>query len=320
MPNLNAFKKQSVSFTDYFNHTAATYKGIRGQLYSAFQYYDGSENSPSAKEIKEKLDTPLIGLPSILSDNGYATQFINPEPNHAQFAPYLENLGFDSVISGKESQWTGTGDSAYLSDQDNLNLILDRAKTLEKNDQPFLIGSYTFQTHNGWDVSTNKYQDGSNALLNRFHNLDTVFGEFLDQFMSSSLRDDTTLIVTTDHATYPSPDYASTFADKRGIFISTIPLMIYYPGVTAKTVDGNGRNSLALTPTILDLLDIQDPKNYFLGTSLFSNNPTQYEYISEIGESFYTTANSEAQFLPESEDALKKKIMAFNSISLNIDD
>ena len=34
-PNLLKFKKESYDFKNYYNHTAATYKGIRGQLFSS---------------------------------------------------------------------------------------------------------------------------------------------------------------------------------------------------------------------------------------------------------------------------------------------
>jgi phosphoglycerol transferase MdoB-like AlkP superfamily enzyme len=181
-----------------------------------------------------------------------------------------------------------------------------------------MMGTYTFQTHNGWNSSTNQYGNGSNAVLNKFHNFDVAFGTFLKKFMSSDLKNNTILIYTTDHASYASPDYAKTMDDTRSEFVSTIPLMIYYPGVKAKTIDAKGRNTLGLAPTIMDLMGVNKAKNYFLGTSLYTNNPTQYETTTEIGNSFYTTVNQSVQPLPDSAAKLKSRILKFDSVSLNM--
>lgn len=318
MSNVQKFGAESDNFVNYYNHTAATYKGIRGQLYSAFQYYDGFENTSSAKVIDKRTETPLIGIPQILRQNGYVTQFINPEPKHPEFVPYLDQLGFNKVISGKSSQWHGSGQDTYLSDQDNFNLLFSQANKLNQQNKHFMVGTYTFQTHNGWDSSTNQYGNGDNAVLNKFHNFDVAFGSFLKKFMASDLKNNTILIYTTDHATYASPDYAKTMDDTRSEFASTIPLMIYYPGVKPATIDAKGRNSLGLAPTIMDLTNISQTKNYFLGTSLYTNNPTAYETTTEIGDDFYTTVNKTVAALPASQAKLKTSILKFDSISLNM--
>ena len=318
MPNALKFGQESLNFTNYYNHTAPTYKGLRGQLFSAFQYYEGYEGTKNAAQIKARLNTPLIGIPQILRQNGYASTFINPEPNHKQFTPYLNQLGFDQVVSGKKSQWTGSGSSAFLSDKENFNLLFDEATQMNAQNKPFFLGTYTLQTHNSWNVLDNPYGDGKNAVLNKFHNFDTIFGDFLKKFKASSLSKNTILILTTDHASYSSPDYASTMDDTRTAFASTIPLMIYYPGVKARDINVAGRNSLGLAPTILDMLNIQKTKNYFLGTSLFTNQPTKYEYTTEIGQDFYTTRANAVQAFPADESALKNQILKFDSFSLDV--
>ena len=44
-PNLLKFKKESYDFKNYYNHTAATYKGIRGQLFSSVQLIESYEKN-----------------------------------------------------------------------------------------------------------------------------------------------------------------------------------------------------------------------------------------------------------------------------------
>ncbi|SPC39256.1 LTA synthase family protein [Latilactobacillus fuchuensis] len=316
MPAINQFASESIDVRNYYNHTAPTYRGIRGQLYSSYQFNEGYEGATTAKQMKQRLNTKLIGLPEILNKNGYTTEMINPEPKHKQFTPYLNNLGFDKVISGDSSQWEGSGSGTFLSDKDNLNLLFNQANSLNQKDKKFMLSTYTLQTHNGWDTDS-QYGDGKNAVLNKFHNFDEAFSAFYKKFENSDLKDNTILILTTDHASYASPEYASTFDDKRTAFASTVPLMIKYPNSKHQEIDVKGRNSLLLTPTILDMLNIEDEKNYFMGTSLFTNDATKYEYTTEIGSEFYDTTGI-LKALPASKKSIKSEILKYDSISLNM--
>lgn len=40
-PKLDEIMKKSFFFINYYNHTAATFRGLRGQLTSAYQFKDG---------------------------------------------------------------------------------------------------------------------------------------------------------------------------------------------------------------------------------------------------------------------------------------
>ncbi|MFD1478528.1 sulfatase-like hydrolase/transferase [Lacticaseibacillus jixianensis] len=130
MPNLQRFSQETINFTNYFNHTAPTYKGLRGQLNSAFQYYEGYEDAKNAAQIKARTKTPLIGLPQILRNHSYTAKFINPEPKHEQFTPYLQSLGFNSVISDSPKVWSRSGNTTYLSDKNNFRLLMNQAEKL----------------------------------------------------------------------------------------------------------------------------------------------------------------------------------------------
>lgn len=65
------------------------------------------------------------------------------------------------------------------------------------------------------------------------------------------------------------------------------------------------------------MLNIKNQKNYFMGTSLFTDEATKYEYTTEIGSEFYDTAGGLKE-LPESKKAIKSKILKYDSISLNM--
>lgn len=303
MPNVKAFQEESLSFTNYYNHTAATVRGLRGQMTSGYQYSD-HDVSPEAV-----LNSPLISIQGILGQHDYSTTFINPEPTNMYFTSFLESLGYDQLLAKKLKNRDAT-------DEEMFELML---KTVDKKQDPFFIGMYTFGTHHGHDSDEIKYGDGSDEVLNRWANFDYAFGEFYEQFKESDAFDDTILILTTDHASYPSPEYQTALKSSQQTFISEIPLIISYNGVPQEQIDANGRNSLTLTPTILDLIDMEDEKNYFLGTSLFNEHSiTPYEHLSVMGEAYYSTTNNTARKLDASDPtALMKKVADFSILAEN---
>ncbi|GAB2026776.1 hypothetical protein OfM2_06790 [Lactovum odontotermitis] len=285
-PNLDEFTKSAINVTNYYNQTAATYRGLRGQLFSSQQYLEGYENGIPA--IEKETDTKLTSVQSILSDNGYSTAMINPEPDQDLFVSYLNELGFDKIISGPRSELINSGGEMTLSDEDNLQLLLETAEEKNNNGESFFLSTYTYQTHVGL-TSNIKYGDGKNEYLNKYHALDAAFGEFWNAFKASSLYNNTIVVFTTDHATFPDPTYASTFKVGRSIYLSTVPLLIYYPGAQPQVIDAAGKNSLSLAPTLLDMTGMEASKNYFLGDSLFSTQTSEMSYITAIGDELYST-------------------------------
>ena len=266
MLNVRKYMNSSISFDNYYNHTAATYRGLIGQLYSGYQL--------------ENLDTNnLISLQSIFSSNGYNTEFINTEPNNLEFSEYLDNFGFDSVTSN--SVIDGYADT--VSDKSAYEFLFERAIKLNKNNKPFFLGIYTFGTHVSLNSTDKRFSDGSDNVLNRFYDVDYQFGLFMDKFINSELYHNTIVVFTTDHASYADYDYLRVFQDvysRQYSFVDEIPLFIYHDGVKKNSIDVSGRNSLDFAPTILDYLDISAP-NYFLGESLFSpyDKKTSYDTV-----------------------------------------
>ena len=275
MPNLSELQAKSINFTNYYNHTFATYRGLSGQLYSGYQLENLDENN-------------LISIQDILNAYQYHTTFINTEPANPEFTGYLQTFDFDEMLGSIEDKRTGMIDS--YSDKEAYEMLYDTAYSLEKANSPYLLCIYTYGTHVSLDSVDEVYGDGSNAVLNKFYNLDVQLGNFLDRFEENDLFDDTVIVFTADHATYQDGDFTATFPqqNRASSMVDTVPLCIYYKGVTPQNYDASGRNSIGLAPTILDVLDISYP-NYFLGTSLFAD--------AEEASIFDTTFNEEAILL-----------------------
>ena len=287
MPNVAEYQKKAISFDQYYNHTFATYRGLIGQLYSGYQLNNNDSNE-------------LVSVQSILSDQGYNTFWINTEPQNEEFTAYQESFGFDEIIGGVEDVYEYTG---AILDKKAYEILFDLAEEQENTEEPFFIGIYTFGTHASLGSPDEKFGDGTDEEINKFYNMDYQFGLFMEKFENSSLKDNTIVIFTTDHATYQDDSFDISFPgrERKVITIDEIPLFIYYNGVDAQVVDAEGRNTLNLAPTVLDFLDIS-AANYFIGTSLFSRMvgsicETTYQETSIT----YSTANGKVAKMEEAE-------------------
>lgn len=297
MPNVAAYEKKSINFTNYFNHTFATYRALSGQLYSGYQKDNYDSNA-------------LISLQDILSDRGYTTTFINTETRNINFTNYLQDMGFDEVISDPAFISNGIADS--ISDKDAYELLFDTAEKLAKDGKPFFTAIYTFGTHTSLDSPDEKFGDESDSLLNKFYNLDYQFGAFMEKYEKSDLAENTIIFFTADHAAYQDRLFKTSFPDyeRKHTELDEMPFFIYYKGITPQTLDVEGRNTLDFAPTVLDYLDIST-NNYFLGTTLFSglDNNNNYDTIFTDSSNYASTRGGEIRSLTDTErDIIKVKL------------
>ncbi|CYV20066.1 sulfatase-like hydrolase/transferase [Streptococcus suis] len=291
LPNVKSLQEKSINFTNYYNHTFATYRGIIGQLYSGYQFDNYEINK-------------LVSIQEVLSNNGYETNFINTEPHNELFTEYLNNLEFDKVTTLSKAK-------EEVSDKQAFELLFQTVSDRKKIEKPFFLSIYTFGTHIALDSQDEKYGSGSKPILNRFKNFDIQFGNFVKKMNEVGGFDNTILVFTTDHATYVDEEYVENFPSRSYGSLDRVPFFIYHTGINPETIDVNGRNSLALAPTILDFIDISE-KNYFIGTSLFSK--TTFEELETIYSSelnYLTSKDNIINFLND-----KKK----NEVSQMIED
>lgn len=263
-PNADALRNKSIVFENYYNHTATTYRGIRGQLISGIQHHGGCFDQKCHPE----------SLQSILKNNGYYTIFISPHASHHPINNFFKEIGgFDKVYS------------ETLSDKKLYKKIFEEYEFASKKNKPFLIVAYVVGTHEGMDSPDIKYKNGSNPYLNKFHNNDVWFGKFFEKYIKSSQVNNTILVYTTDHCTHSSEGYNSTFNYPDLEWIDTIPLFLYNPSFDHKVYNANGLTSLTLTPTLLDMLGFHKVTNHFLGHSLFETGPhDSIEYQRFLGK------------------------------------
>ena len=293
MPNVATYEKKSINFTNYYNHTFATYRALSGQLYSGFQLNNYDRNT-------------LVSLQDILSDRGYTTTFINTETRNINFTNYLLDMNFDEVISDPEFRSNGPADS--ISDKDAYTLLFDTVSEKAGGDKPFLTAIYTFGTHTSLDSPDEKFGDGSDTMLNKYYNMDCQFGEFMKKFEESSLADNTIIFFTADHAAYQDRLFRESFPDHERAHteVDEMPFFIYHKGIEPQQIDVEGRTTLDFTPTIMDYLDISGVENYFLGRTLFSgsDNNNNYDTVFTDSAVFASTRGGQIHGLTESEKGI----------------
>ena len=300
MPNVASFANQSISFNNYYNHTFATYRGLQGQLYSGYSLEDTEHNSNTA-------------LMDVLKSAGYYTAFLNTEPNNETFTAYLNDMSFDTVISNQPT-YEVHGEAESLTDQEAFQTLFNTALSYENSGQKFFLAMYAFGTHASLDSKDVVYGDGSDRLLNKFYSSDYWFGSFLEQFKNSSLASNTVIVFTADHSTYADEDFNASFPEyhRNCSDCDEIPLYIYYQGKTM-SVDAEGRNSLDMAPTLLDLLGLEKPDN-FLGDSLFNEKGSGSVMDVYFFDPAYlaTTSNDMVQFLSGDEkDTVKQQVSKY---------
>ncbi|HFN4356957.1 TPA: LTA synthase family protein [Escherichia coli] len=290
-PNLDKLSTEALSFKNYYNHTAATFRGLRGQLTSGYQFRDGLTDAGtgiaqlSNVEINNIYLHRQTSLPDILKEYGYKSYFIASTEKNSPLNTMLKTLNFDKVL--------GMGDFIgyqrdRMTDKQTFNALQYFLRSQENKNERFFIGVYPSGTHHGQDSPNEKYFDGSNSLYNKFYNYDFQLGKFVDFFRRSSFYGNTLLIITSDHSTFPSTEYKKSFNSDSRYFVDKIPFLIIGKNITPEVLDAGGENSLSFAPTILHMLGIQYSMNYFLGCSLLDKTCTSpFSHLSAIGSDYF---------------------------------
>lgn len=307
-PNIDAFARKSLYLENYFNHTAATFRGIRGQLISSFQMTGGyhQDNSGigqmSKEELQKRYESTVIGMPQILKDNGYHSYFVVSHKSDHNLVYLLQTLFFDKVYSADDYDNNTSG--GQLSDQQVFSFVNDLLDSGVLQ-EPFFLGVYQEGTHLGLDSPDKKYKDGKNILLNTVTNFDDALSKLLRKFDEFDFARKNAIVITADHATYPSSLYKSTVDSNASFFINRIPFILYTYGISPGMLDVKGQNSLAFAPTVLHLLGITDGYNYFLGCSVFDSEcNSDFKFVETIYPEIWVSDNAE---LKQCRDSILEK-------------
>ena len=293
-PNIDEFAKNTMKVDNYYNHTAASCRGLQGQLCSIYPFHGYGEWAASNNKNLESKN--YSSIPSILNNFGYDTLFFCAE--NKPITQLFKMLKFKTVYNAKKIiNELLQGREEYVKD----DILTDKSffegfikylklREKSKTKKPFFIGLYNIETHAYFKTPLNrvKYKNSNNDTLNSVHNLDLQFGKFYKYFKNSSYAKNTIVIVTTDHAHYfGDSHYQRTLKGHYQLLpVDTIPFLVYNPFLNLpKRYDAKMGTSIDLAPTIFHMLGINNVENNFLGESLFER--TKDYGVSAIRHKFY---------------------------------
>jgi hypothetical protein len=295
-PNIAAFANNATRVDHYYSHAYATYRGLSGQLCSIYAVG------------RLLADTNYHCLGHELTAQGYDTRFmVSQRLDSTDLDDVAERAGF-AAIDGAEQlgrllSLADREESKTITDKQLIRGLVVRLQERESRaDSPFAIGLYNFETHTGvrlFEDTTRYSHEGvpSATTLDTFHNFDQAFGEFWEYFKDSPYYQNTSVVITSDHATFPSREYTSLMSGSPGytpLFVDEIPFLVYHPdGYSAEPIDAKNATAVNFAPSLLHLLGIKSEINAFIGKSVFATDNSYPEPAASGGSVLWSRHQSE---------------------------
>ena len=290
-PNLDDFREESLYFSNIVNATTPTLQGQIATLSSSLHLFKTTMDMSKWGDHKDvyEQDSNEDGAPTtrypylsrLLKEKGYKS--IHIQSGNAGFAGtehhFRFSAGYDDFISASDREYAGERhyDLWHWGARD-MDLFRMVSSWLDaEREAPLFVSISTMDIHHPyWPVLKKPGVDDD--LLNSVFSTDAGFGYFWSYFKQSKYSENTMVIVTADHALFPTADYLRVRGKGVGYY-DRIPLMIYSPFHKSLmgTRDDVSGSQLDIAPTLFELMGI-DSVNSFLGLSLISDRK-HYPYL-----------------------------------------
>ena len=280
-PNFNAMAKRSMVVDHWYNHVTPTVTGLRGQLCSLFPKLTWT---PWVKAKKKPKVGMVYCLPHLLAANGYRTLYWSHVKPHVTYLKAQSiDWGFTEPSFHKQvtQPWIGEAPSSKgfgATDRQMMRALTAFIAKEPHDERPFFLALSTVQTHTGFSIGADgkpyKRPGGKarDQVLDTFHNLDDAFGDFWRAFQRSPRAKDTIVIVTADHALYPSDSHRAVagpgYLDSK---FSKLGFILYDPTHKLPGRWNAHSTSVDLAPTLAHLLELPQRKVPWLGWSIFGD-------------------------------------------------
>lgn len=328
-PNLHKFSEDSLYFTNIVNANTPTLQGQIATLASSLHVFKTTMNMSrwgghqdlinQNSETQGSLTTRYPFLSILLKKHGYESVHI--QGGDARFADtghyFKVSADYDDFISVSEDKYAEQRKHEIGSwgarDIDTFTVASEWIKT--RQTKPFLLTISTLDIHHPYEPALRK-PGVPNKLLNTVYSTDAGFGLFWERFIKSEYKHNTIVVVTADHALFPTADYLGVRGSEVSYY-DNIPLMIYSPFHKSRmgTTDATRGTQLDIAPTLLQLLGL-DSANSFMGLSLLSERK-EYPYLfGKINLRSRTPTNEGISWSDEEQTELIKYIRYLASRNL----
>ncbi|MFW5998994.1 MAG: LTA synthase family protein [Halanaerobiaceae bacterium] len=295
-PFLNNLKEESL----YGNNVYSQH--VNGSFDAEFSFL--TSLYPLNKNYAFKVNdmSSFDSIIEILNDKGYETLAFhgNEENFFARDKAYPE-LGFDKFYSRKDfSQDKNVMEveESYLglNDYDFFQQSLDY---LEEAESPFFAFMITVTSHTPFDFypedqAEERFMEIEEPLVRDYFQsisfVDESMKMFFEELEKRDLKEDTLFIIYSDHeAEIKKEEYYSgrDFELNKNIKPpENIPFFIVHPEIESGEINKTGTIT-DISPTLLELLGIENENRQFLGTSLLNEEEAPVLFLHELPQVFY---------------------------------
>jgi len=278
-PFLNALRKESFSFRNFYHQTA------QGKTSDAEFLIDTSLFPlPTGAVFFTHAQNEYRSLPKQLKRHGYSpVAFHANDPSFWNRGRMYTALGYDKFYSVERYAVDASNSIGWgLSDEAFFEQSVEMAKHLPR---PFFAKLITLTNHYPFEIDeahrmVPEYTSKSKTL-NRYiptvRYLDAAVERFFEEVKAAGLYESSVFVLYGDHYGI-SPKHNKSMAQLLGkeritpfdsVQLQRVPLLIHIPGVPGRelhTVSGQ----IDLYPTLLHLLGIQPEDPYYFGRDLFA--------------------------------------------------
>jgi arylsulfatase A-like enzyme len=273
MPSLAAFASQAVEFTQAFSSYPATIYALG----SAFTGY-----SPS-----ELLLAPTLP-PSLLR---------RAEGSFGSVSAILPGTGWFKMPAIDRLLLQGAEAKRVSSAVKQTDLAIKRLEQLRTSGQTAFLWVHYFEPHEPYDRHAGfDFGDGKrNAYLSEVAFVDRELGRLLAHLSSAHWLEDSLVLIFADHGESLGEQNRFGHHVSLDASIIDIPLIMYYPGASAKAVQSIV-GIADVTPTVLDFADLPVPRD-LNARSLYATleQPAPRSVVAESfpirGEQLFEMAN-----------------------------
>jgi len=217
----------------------------------------------------------VVGLGNILQKEGYHTSFFHGGKNGTMgFDVFAHNAGFEEYYGKNEypdpdKDFDGNWG---IFDEPFLQFFANKLSTFK---QPFATGLFTLSSHPPYTIPEQykgKFPKGDLPIHECVAYSDNSIRKFFETAKKQPWYSNTLFIITADHTQMSSrPEYSNDL----GAF--DVPMILFHPSKKITVPDDERICQHAdILPTVLDFLNIDNPKSNYFGTSMFSKKEEGY--------------------------------------------
>ena len=300
-PYFNKLKKKGLYFSNFYANGISTVRGQYAALCSVYPHFGNiiSKYFPNLK---------LRCIPHVFKDHAYHTAYLSAtELTFENTRHSFRNIGFETII-GPQEMPPEYGDYAWAWGISDEKLFAYASHFLDKKrSQPLFLKVMTISNHHPYNLpksSTFTAKYPSDSMLNRIKNTmmysDQMMGKFIENLEKKGQLKNTIVIITAD-TSLPFKQHHDNFMLFSYAYEENfkIPFLIYAPDYIHQFKEYKTLASqVDILPTLLDLFDIQEPKNAFVGQNMLASDACSYALLLQpYGERYIAMRHKNYKYI-----------------------